>query len=151
MAKRSLINLTHILCKIEKLKKIFSFLVFLVLYHLKDLDSFFANTITSSSLTASESGSEDNNTEEIDDNQYTHVHLAATAEDFLMPPKRARTTGGPSRNSNQWKDEPNIVKQIQFTADSGLKINMESKKPLDFFRLFVTEELINTMVVETNR
>ena len=34
LAKRSLINLTHILCKIEKLKKIFSFLVFLVLYHL---------------------------------------------------------------------------------------------------------------------
>ncbi|XP_065672174.1 piggyBac transposable element-derived protein 4-like [Hydra vulgaris] len=28
---------------------------------------------------------------------------------------------------------------------------MESKKPLDFFRLFATEELINTMVVETNR
>ncbi|XP_065654894.1 piggyBac transposable element-derived protein 4-like [Hydra vulgaris] len=27
---------------------------------------------------------------------------------------------------------------------------MESKKQLDFFRLFVKEELINTMVVETN-
>ena len=67
-----------------------------------------------------------------------------------MAPKRARTTGGPSRNSNQWKEEPNIVKQIQFTADPGLKINMETKKQLDFFRLFVTEELINTMVVETN-
>ena len=52
---------------------------------------------------------------------------------------------------NQWKDEPNIVKPILFTADPGLKINMESKKPLDFFRLFVTEELINIMVVETNR
>ena len=101
-------------------------------------------------MTASESGSEDNNTEKSDDNQYTDVHLAATAEDFLMAPKRARTTGGPSRNSNQWKEEPNIVKQIQFTADPGLKINMETKKQLDFFRLFVTEELINTMVVETN-
>ena len=102
-------------------------------------------------MTASESGSEDSNTEESDDNQYTDVHLAATAEDFLMPPKRARTTGGPSRNLNQSKDEPNIVKQIQFTADPGLKINMESEKPSDFFKLFVTEELINTMVVETNR
>ena len=68
-----------------------------------------------------------------------------------MPPKRARTTGGPSRNSNQWKDEPNIRKQIKFIADPGLKIIMESKKPFDFFRLLVTEELINTMVVETNR
>ena len=68
---------------------------------IKDSDSFFAYTTTSLSLTASESGSEDNNTEESDDNQYTDVHLAATAEDFLMPPKRARTTGGPSRNSNQ--------------------------------------------------
>ena len=118
---------------------------------IKDSDSFFAYTTTSSSLTASESGSEDNNTEESDDNQYTDVHLAATAEDFLMPPKRARTTGGPSRNSNQWKDDTNIVKQIQFTADPSLKINMGSEKPLDFFRLFVTKELINTMVVETNR
>ena len=53
----------------------------------KDTDSFFAYTTTSSSLTASESGSEDNNTEESDDNQYTDIHLATTAEDFLMPPK----------------------------------------------------------------
>ena len=46
---------------------------------LKVSDSFFAYTTTSLSLTASESGSEDNNTEESDDNQYTDVHLAATA------------------------------------------------------------------------
>ncbi|XP_065657518.1 uncharacterized protein LOC136082364 [Hydra vulgaris] len=106
---------------------------------IEDSDSFFAYTTTSSSLTASESGSEDNNTEESDDDQLTDVQLAATAEDFLMPPKRARTTVGlayrqnqnkaqqvdlisnilpdkttsetnTSRNSNQWKDEPNIVK-----------------------------------------
>ena len=102
-------------------------------------------------MTASESGSEDNNSELSDDNQYTDVHLAATAEEILIAPKRAGITGGPSINSNQWKDEPNIVKQIEFIANPGLKINMESKKPLDFFKLFVTEELINTMVVETNR
>ena len=96
---------------------------------IKDSDSFFAYTTTSSSLYASESGSKDNNTEESDDNQYTDVHLAATAEDFLMPTKRARTTGGPSRYSNQSKDESNVVKQIQFSADPGFKTNMEIKKP----------------------
>ncbi|XP_065683557.1 uncharacterized protein LOC136096349 [Hydra vulgaris] len=57
-------------------------------------DSFVAYTTMSSSLNVSESGSEDNNTEESDDDQLTDVHLAATAEDFLIPPKRARTTGG---------------------------------------------------------
>ncbi|XP_047144697.1 piggyBac transposable element-derived protein 4-like [Hydra vulgaris] len=146
---------------------------------IEDSDSFFAYTTTSSSLTASESESEDNSTEESDDEQLKEVHTAATAEHFLMPLKRARTTGGfayrqnqnkarqvnlrnilpdkttsetnPSRNLNQWKDEQNIVKKIKFTATPGLKIKMESKKPLDFFRLFVTEELINSMVVETNR
>ena len=33
----------------------------------------------------------------------------------------------------------------------GLKVNMDSKKPIDFFKLFVTDELINTMVLETNK
>ncbi|XP_065654684.1 uncharacterized protein LOC136081305 [Hydra vulgaris] len=142
-------------------------------------DPFSAYTISSLSLTASESSSEDNNTKESDGNQFTDVYLATTAEDFLMPSKKARTTGGlaynqsqnkaqqvdlisnispdkttsetnPSGNSNQWKDEPNIVKQIQFTDYHDLKINMESKKPFNLFRLFVTE-VINTMAAETNR
>lgn len=32
-----------------------------------------------------------------------------------------------------------------------MKIDMENKEPVDFFNLFVTEELINVMVVKTNR
>ncbi|XP_065672177.1 piggyBac transposable element-derived protein 4-like [Hydra vulgaris] len=110
---------------------------------IEDSESFFAYTTTSSSLTVSESGSEDNNTEDSDAQQLDLISN-------ILPDKTTSETN-PSRNSNQWKDEPNIVKQIQFTTNPGLKINMENKKPLNFFRLFVTEKLINTMVVETNR
>lgn len=52
---------------------------------------------------------------------------------------------------NPWKDEPNIVKVFDFNEEPGLKIDMENKEPVDFFNLFVTEELINVMVVKTNR
>ncbi|XP_065658413.1 uncharacterized protein LOC136082927 [Hydra vulgaris] len=118
---------------------------------IEDSDSFFAYTTTSSSLTVLESGSEDNNTEESVGNQQNQNKAQKVDLISNILPDKTTSETNPSRNSNQWKDEPNIVKQIQFTADPGLKINMESKKPLDFFRLLVTEELINNMVVETNR
>lgn len=52
---------------------------------------------------------------------------------------------------NPWNDKPNIVKVFDFNEEPGLKIDMENKEPVDFFNLFVTEELINVMVVKTNR
>ena len=33
----------------------------------------------------------------------------------------------------------------------GFKVNMDSKKLIDFFKLFVTNELANSMVLETNQ
>ena len=51
---------------------------------------------------------------------------------------------------NQWKGQPNVVEQFNFTGVPGLKVNMDSKKPIDFIKLFVTDELINTMILETN-
>ena len=54
-------------------------------------------------------------------------------------------------STNQWKDQPNVVKKINFTGVPGLKVDMARKKPIDFFNLFVTDELINTMISETNR
>ena len=50
-----------------------------------------------------------------------------------------------------WKDEANVPQDITFTGNPGLKVTMASKKPVDFFQLFVSDELINSMVVETNR
>ena len=49
------------------------------------------------------------------------------------------------------KDQPNVVEQFNFIGVPGLKVNMDSKKPNDFFKLFVTDELINTMVLETSK
>ena len=57
----------------------------------------------------------------------------------------------PPTSANQWKDQPNVVEQFSFTGVPGLNVNMDSKKPIDFFKLFVTDELINTMVLETNK
>ena len=44
-----------------------------------------------------------------------------------------------------------FVEQFNFTGVPGLKVNMDSKKPIDFLKLFVTDELINTMVLDTNK
>ena len=56
----------------------------------------------------------------------------------------------PPTSVNQWKDKPNVVEQFNFMVVPGLKVNMDSEKPIDFFNLFVTDELINTIVLETN-
>ena len=49
------------------------------------------------------------------------------------------------------KNQPHVVEQFNFMGIPGLKVNMGSKKPTDFFKLFVRDELINTMVLETNK
>ena len=50
-----------------------------------------------------------------------------------------------------WKDEPNKVSEFSFDEEPGLKINMNSKKKIDFFKLFLTDELLDLMVSETNK
>ena len=57
----------------------------------------------------------------------------------------------PPTSVNQWKYQPNVVEQFNFMSVPGLKVNMDSKEPIDFFKLFVTGELINTMVLETKK
>jgi hypothetical protein len=53
-----------------------------------------------------------------------------------------------------WTESTNL-KSFVFDSDSGIskKIiqEMSTKNPVDFFHLFVTEELLNEMVIETNR
>ena len=60
-------------------------------------------------------------------------------------------TADPPTSANQRKDQPNVVQQFNFTGIPGLKVNMDSKNLIDFFKLFVTDELINTMVLKTNK
>ena len=50
-----------------------------------------------------------------------------------------------------WKDEPNKVQEFLFTEKPGLKVNMPCKEKFDFYKLFLTDELIDLMVLETNR
>ena len=57
----------------------------------------------------------------------------------------------PPASANQWKDQPNVVEQFNFTGVPGLKVNIDSDKSIDFFKFFVTDERINTMVLETNK
>ena len=57
----------------------------------------------------------------------------------------------PPASANQWEDQPNVVEQFNFTGVPGLKINIDSEKSIDFFKFFVTDERINTMVLETNK
>ena len=56
-----------------------------------------------------------------------------------------------SRVQSLWLNEPNEVADFRFNEQPGLKIAMERKHKLDFFNLFVTDEFINMLVVETNR
>ena len=52
---------------------------------------------------------------------------------------------------SNWTNEPSVVKKIKFTGTPGLKIQMNSMQPIDFFKLFLTDDLINMMVTETNQ
>lgn len=48
-----------------------------------------------------------------------------------------------------WGDDSNF-KDFPFLGNPGLKINLESDEPMDFFRLFLTDTLLENIVTETN-
>ena len=48
-----------------------------------------------------------------------------------------------------WGDDPNF-KDFPFLGNPGLKINLESDEPVEFFRLFLTDDLLENIVKETN-
>ena len=41
-------------------------------------------------------------------------------------------------NQALWKDEPNKVSEFTFDEEVGLKIDLEGKGKLEFFKLFLT-------------
>lgn len=49
-----------------------------------------------------------------------------------------------------WTDNPNL-KDFQFSGDSGLKLNLASDNPIDFFNLFLTDQVLENIVIETNK
>jgi len=75
------------------------------------------------------------------------------------PANRVRTRGGISRGAarvkiqeDQWKEEINDPQIAPFTATSGPTINvLDDTTPLDVLKHFLTDELIDLIVEETNR
>ena len=63
----------------------------------------------------------------------------------------ALPSNNPENDVSKWTNEPNVVPKIKFTGTPGLKIQMNSIQPIDFFKLFLTDDLINMMITETNR
>lgn len=60
-------------------------------------------------------------------------------------------TANPPTSANQWRDQTSFVKQFSFTGVPCLKVYMDRKKPIDFFKLLVTNKLANMMVLETKQ
>lgn len=54
-------------------------------------------------------------------------------------------------NSNTWGDCTFIVRQYPFTGTSGVQYDFDMSDPMVVFNQFVTDEIINYMVDETNR
>ena len=64
---------------------------------------------------------------------------------------KALPSNNPENEVSKWTNEPNVVPKIKFTGTAGLKIQINNMQPIDFFKLFLTDDLINMMVTETNR
>ena len=62
----------------------------------------------------------------------------------------ALPSSNPENKVSKWTNEPNVVPKIKFTGTPELKIQMNSMQPIDFFKLFLTDDVINMMVTETN-
>ncbi|KAK9754487.1 Transposase IS4 [Popillia japonica] len=70
-----------------------------------------------------------------------------------IPPVDQRRTNTNLENQVEipsWGDDPNF-KDLPFLGKPGLKINLESDEPMDFFSLFLTDDLLENIVTETNR
>ena len=82
----------------------------------------------------------------INDTQATPMSIT-----FTNTNAEALPSNNPENEVSKWTNEPNVVPKIKFTGTPGLKIQMNSMQSIDFFKLFLTDDLINMMVTETNR
>ena len=71
-----------------------------------------------------------------------------TASNIAITNAAASSSGDPKKTVSLRNDKPNMCK---FTGSPGLQVQMNSKQPMDSFNLFLTDDLINIMVIETNR
>ncbi|TBU06827.1 transposase IS4 [Hamiltosporidium magnivora] len=104
----------------------------------------------------------------VDDNENEENDNDFSSDSDIIVNKRSRTIPLPStlsieedvsetRDNRPWKDvtiEDNPPKRFDFISsvrNEGPQIPVDCTKPLDFFKLFFTDELIEKIVTETNR
>ncbi|TBU20600.1 transposase IS4 [Hamiltosporidium tvaerminnensis] len=104
----------------------------------------------------------------VDDNENEENDNDFSSDSDIIVNKRSRTLPLPSTSSSEedvsetrdnrpWKDvtiEDNPPKRFDFISgvrNEGPQISVDCTKPLDFFKLFFTDELIEKIVTETNR
>jgi len=100
----------------------------------------------------------DTDSELSSDDEDDDIDLDEEEEQEQPPPRRVRTRGGKqqlvtSRKPNEWKsweDAPLIPDCPRFTEDPGPTIQLP-EKAFEFVKIFLTDELINLIVKETNR
>ena len=62
----------------------------------------------------------------------------------------ALPSNNPENKVSKWTNKPSVFLKIKFTGTPELKIQMNNMQPINFFKLFLTDDLINMMVTETN-
>ena len=67
--------------------------------------------------------------------------------------RRGRAIGGIRNfdNSSLYVPDGHTPDIPEFSAISGLKVLPDGERPLDFFRLFLTDEFLDYLVSETNK
>ncbi|GFS10328.1 PiggyBac transposable element-derived protein 4 [Elysia marginata] len=58
---------------------------------------------------------------------------------------------GPSSSTPTWREGSTPPANLPFTGQSGLQVEMEDTSPLDYLKLMVTDEMVASLVTETNR
>lgn len=83
-------------------------------------------------------------------NNGIHDDRAATNDQGKTLTKAEQKKMKKEQEQALWKDEPNKVQNFSFKEKTGLKINLQSNGELDFYKLLLTDDLIDLMVLETN-
>ena len=60
-------------------------------------------------------------------------------------------TSEPTQGHPLWREGTALPNKPPFTGRAGLQVEMESTTPLDYFKLMVSEDMVASMVAETNR
>ena len=87
----------------------------------------------------------------MDSSQESDISFKTIPEDDLETEASSQESISDEIGWNRGESAPNVT-QFQHEADVGPRHSLDrNASPLDFFKLFWTEFLIDTLIVETNR